>query len=201
MLGKTHLAVGTAVVLTIFRPNTIPKLVLGLGVAVVGAVISDIDVGTSESSRDANKVIGMAIATVLTLFCLEYFFHIGLLRRIQKYSGFMQAGIATMLFILVCAYGKSTPHRSFMHSILALGIFSVLIWLILPMVMPYFSVAFLSHLITDLFNFKKVRLLYPLPSGVCFKLFHAKGAANTVLFSVGMVVTVIVLIGCMLQIL
>ena len=46
MLGKTHMAVGVASSLLLLPPSNIQELVLGTGAAAVGAVISDIDVGT-----------------------------------------------------------------------------------------------------------------------------------------------------------
>jgi inner membrane protein len=81
-----------------------------------------------------------------------------------------------------------------MHSFLALVILSALIGVILPTAMPYFAVAFLSHLFTDLFNYKKVRLLYPLQGGVSFHMFHAKGMANSILFLAGSVASVAVIL-------
>jgi inner membrane protein len=77
-----------------------------------------------------------------------------------------------------------------MHSFLALIILSALVGVILPTAMPYFAVAFISHLATDLFNFKRVRLLYPLKGGISFHMFHAKGIANSVIFLAGSVVSV-----------
>ena len=57
--------------------------------------------------------------------------------------------------------------------------------------MIYFAVGFLSHLAIDVFNKKKVRLLYPLKSGVAFEVFHAHGLANRILFILGSIVTVL----------
>lgn len=51
MLGKTHMAVGVAASLLLLQPRTLPELILGAGTAAVGSVISDIDCGSSESSR------------------------------------------------------------------------------------------------------------------------------------------------------
>ena len=51
MLGKTHLVVGTAVTMTVMQPQSFSELLIGLGTSVIGAVISDIDVGTSKSSK------------------------------------------------------------------------------------------------------------------------------------------------------
>ena len=189
MLGKTHLAVGTAVTLTVLQPDTVPKLIIGLGASIIGAVISDIDVGSSQASKEANKIIAISILTVIAIILMESFGHMGVIKVIQNNSNWTRLFIGMAGFIVVCIFGKMQPHRSFMHSILALAILSVLVVLILPVAVPYFALAFVTHLITDLFNFKKVRLLYPLPGGVCFKMFHARGIANGILFTIGSVVT------------
>lgn len=49
MTGKTHLSVGTAATVCVTQPQTLSSLLLCLGTAAIGSVISDIDVTTSES--------------------------------------------------------------------------------------------------------------------------------------------------------
>ena len=49
MLGKTHMAVGIATTLAVIPPENTRQLLLEVGAGAVGALISDIDVGTSES--------------------------------------------------------------------------------------------------------------------------------------------------------
>lgn len=58
----------------------------------------------------------------------------------------------------------------------------------------YFAVGFLSHLVTDIFNKKKVRLLYPMRGGVSLGLFHAYGLANRIFFMVASAVVAIELL-------
>jgi inner membrane protein len=190
MLGKTHLAVGIAASLVVLHPSTLPELVIGVGAAAVGAVISDIDVGTTESHRDADIISTMALVAVVAVLVLDKIFNIGVYDILKERSNIARVIVGALVFIGVCAFGKEQPHRSFMHSFLALIILSILVGVILPLAMPYFAVAFISHLATDLFNFKRVRLLYPLPGGISFHLFHAKGIANSILFMAGSVVSV-----------
>ena len=49
MTGKTHLSVGTAAAVCVTQPQNLSSLLLCLGTAAIGSVISDIDVTTSES--------------------------------------------------------------------------------------------------------------------------------------------------------
>jgi inner membrane protein len=190
MLGKTHLAVGIAASMLAVHPSTLPELVIGVGAAAVGAVISDIDVGTTESHRDADIISTIAVVAVVAVLVLDKVFNIGVYEILKERSNMARVILGALAFIGVCAFGKEQPHRSFMHSFLALIILSALVGVILPTAMPYFAVAFISHLATDLFNFKKVRLLYPLKGGISFHMFHAKGIANSVIFLAGSVVSV-----------
>ena len=65
MLGKTHMAVGVAAAMAVVHPKSLPELVIGLSAAAVGAVISDIDVGTAEAHKDADVIMAMAAAGYL----------------------------------------------------------------------------------------------------------------------------------------
>ena len=56
MLGRTHFFIGTAAALAVLQPQTVPALVAGAGAAAIGGLISDIDVGTSQAHRDADKL-------------------------------------------------------------------------------------------------------------------------------------------------
>ncbi len=196
MLGKTHMAVGIAATLAITQPSGISELVLAVGAGSLGALISDIDVGTSNSHRDADKITALSVVVVLAVFALDYFCNTQIIERIIGSSGYLRIIAGLLLFIGICAFGKEQPHRSFMHSFLALILLSFALGLIWEKAVIYFAVGFLSHLATDIFNKKKVRLLYPLKGGVSLGLFHAYGLANDIFFAVGSIVAVIEVIIC-----
>lgn len=191
MLGKTHMAVGIAAALALTTQASLPELVLATGVGAVGAVISDIDVGTSESHKEANKIIAMVTITMVGIGVLDQYVQLGIWDRIKSNREVYQLIIAGLIFIAICMYGKEQPHRSFMHSFLALGLLSGVIGVIYLPAVKYFSIGFLSHLILDMFNYKKVRLFYPIKKGVCFRLFHAQGMANDIAFITGVIVAVV----------
>ncbi len=191
MLGKTHLAVGIAVGLAVLQPVTISQLVIGITASAVGALISDIDVDTSIASKSASKVAGVYVTVVFIAVVVEFLFHIGIVSLIQKNSMWMRVATGIALFISVCAFGRIQPHRSFMHSLSALLILSGATALICQAAVPYFALAFLSHIAMDLLNYKKVRLFYPSQKGVSFKLCHAKGFVNSALFIIGTAAVII----------
>lgn len=194
LLGKTHFVVGTAASLMLTQPQNLQELVLAVGVGGIGALISDIDVDTSGSHKYVNKLIAAAVLVIIALFAAEKFWNVGIVNQIINDSNYARIAIGAILFIAICVFGKYQPHRSFMHSILALVLMSVAVGMIWEKLVPYFAIGFVSHLITDLFNFKKVKLLYPLKCGVAFKLFHAHGLANNLFFMIGSALTIIQII-------
>lgn len=196
MLGKTHMAVGIAATLAITQPSGVSELVLAVGAGSLGALISDIDVGTSNSHRDADKITALSVVVVLAVFAMDYFCNTQIIERIIGSSGYLRIIAGLLLFIGICAFGKEQPHRSFMHSFLALILLSFALGLIWEKAVIYFAVGFLSHLATDIFNKKKVRLLYPMKGGVSLGLFHAYGLANDIFFAVGSIVAIIEVIIC-----
>ena len=156
----------------LFRSG-VSELVLAVGAGSLGALISDIDVGTSNSHRDADKITALSVVVVLAVFAMDYFCNTQIIERIIGSSGYLRIIAGLLLFIGICAFGKEQPHRSFMHSFLALILLSFALGLIWEKAVIYFAIGFLSHLATDIFNKKKVRLLYPMKGGVSLGLFHA----------------------------
>jgi inner membrane protein len=54
-------------------------------------------------------------------------------------------------------------------------------------------VAYLSHLLLDVLNRKKMPLLYPLDLGICLKLCYSNGKMDTFLMYVGYITTAVFL--------
>lgn len=199
MLRKTHMVIGIASAMMFTKPATIPDLILAGGGGVLGALISDIDVGTSDSHREADKITMISVVVVAGVFVLDCFFHTGIINRLLQNSGYGRILMGTLLFIGICAFGKEQPHRSFMHSFLALGLLCFAIGLIWEKMVIYFAVGFISHLALDILNKKRVRLFYPVKGGVSLGLFRADGVANNVLFKLGSVVVAVELIAFVMQ--
>lgn len=189
MLGKTHMAVGIATGLVILQPQSITELIIGIGTAAIGAVISDIDVGTSESHREADKIIGISSFLVLIMLLLEWKWNIGVWHRLMNDGNRARLILSAGIFLIICAWGKEQPHRSFMHSLAALVLLTGCVKMFLPVAAPYFGVAFGSHLILDLLNRKGERLFYPLQTGFSLRLCSAQGIINRFLFSAGSVIS------------
>lgn len=190
MLGKTHMAVGTAASLLILRPATLSELILGTGAAMIGSVISDIDIGTSDSHREADKIVAFTAFTVILVFLAESIWDIGIYQKLLSNSSIMQAAPSVAAFFVICAIGKEQPHRSFMHSFLALGLLTGCVAGFLPLLAPYFGIAFFSHLAADLLNRKGERLFFPLKKGFRLNLCSSKGLVNRLFFRAGFLISV-----------
>lgn len=184
MLRRTHMAVGVTAALALVHPHSTSELLLGAGAAVIGAVISDIDSDSSETHRDANIVVGVAMAAIIALIAVESIGHFGLYRKILAQTSIMRVIPAAAVLLGICAFGKEQPHRSFMHSVLALALMTCCVHIILPLAAPYYAAAFASHLLIDFLNRKGERLLYPYPKGFCLHLCASDGWINSVLLRV-----------------
>lgn len=191
MLGKTHMMVGIASTLLVTQPDSLTELLTASSTGAIGALISDIDVDSSSSHREANKVIFLAAAVIAGTVATDYIGNFGFIENIINNGSIAKIVVGILLFLVVCALGKETPHRSFMHSFTALILLDASLILIYMPLTVYFTVGFLSHLATDIFNKRKLKLFYPLKKGISFNLFHAKGVANTAFLIVGTAVTAI----------
>lgn len=185
LLGKTHMAVGVAASLAVTQPTSIPEMILAVGGGALGAVISDIDVETSNSRREVDHITLISLTVVMAVLVSDYFLQAEIVNRVIQSSGLVRIVTGILLFIGICTFGKKQPHRSFMHSFLALACLCVALGLVWEKIVIYFAVGFLSHLAADIFNKKKVRLMYPLKGGVSLGLFRAHGFANQAFFIVG----------------
>lgn len=200
MLGKTHFAIGVAATMAVTRPENISELVLSIGVGGLGALISDIDAEASGSHREADKITFLLVIVVLGVLASDYFFQTDIAERIIKNSGYGRIVLGLLFFISICAFGKEQPHRSFMHSFFAGGLLCLAVGMIWEKAVIYFAIGFLTHVAADIFNKKKVRLLYPMKGGVSLGLFRANGLANSIFFLAGSIAAVWELVSFMARI-
>ena len=191
MTGKTHLAVGTAASLLVTQPSTLKELFICIGVAIVGSVISDIDVSTSESHQTLDWILGLILAVSVLLAFAEARWSLGIFSAILNDSSYSRIFFGTVIFLGICIFGKEQPHRSFLHSILGLALLSMAVYILSPLLVPYFAVAMASHIAIDMLNHKRVKLFYPLPGGIRLGLCSASGIVNDWLFKIGSLVVII----------
>ncbi len=194
MQGKTHFFVGIAASLAVCQPQTFSMLVAGTGAAAVGSVICDIDAGSSSAHHDADKIIAVIIGAIAAVIIADLNFHIGIYEKILQKTEQTSLVTIALLFLVVCAFGKSTKHRTFMHSLAALLLLSVFVFLIYPPMTTYFAIAFGTHILLDLLNRRKVSLFWPMKKGFCIGFCKSTGLVNGLLLAVGMTATIMLVI-------
>lgn len=86
MLGRTHFFIGISAALAVMQPSSMPTLVAGAGAAAIGGMISDIDSGTSQAHREADKIMTAAIAVTAIVILADYKFHVGIYERLMRNS-------------------------------------------------------------------------------------------------------------------
>lgn len=161
MMFKTHAAAGIASAVFITHPDDIKSLFICGTAACIGSVISDVDVTTSKSRKGLGKIIAIAGVAAAVTCVAEFLFKPGIFSYIQKNTSLMQVLMGIIFFIAVCIFGEHQPHRTFMHSIIGGILLTASVAVILPQCSMFFAIGFISHILLDLLNEKKVQLLYP----------------------------------------
>lgn len=187
MDSNTHIAVGVAAAFMIMQPSVeVKELVLGSTLAVIGSLISDIDIHNSKANKAIDKIIWIIGITGVTSLIIDYFFNLGIYTGILNNIAIMKVIVSISLFSIVIMFAKTTSHRSFSHSLIGIVAFCVPVSLIFNNMSKYFLIGIISHIIIDLFNKKRVQIFYPIKKGICFKLCGANGYVNKALLFISM---------------
>ena len=99
--------------------------------------------------------------------------------------------LGVMWYLVLCWLGYRSSHRTFTHSVTAMLLFSLAVWLVYPPLLPGFVAAYASHLVLDLLNKKGMRILYPLPVSPSLGLCYAGGTVNKLLYRLGSIAAVL----------
>ena len=142
LLGKTHMIIGVASSLAITVPKTAPEFLLAVGLGAAGAVISDIDVETSNVHRNMGKVLLLTIVAAAVIFGLDIFLKTEIIHKITEDSHIHRIIAGCLIFLVVCVFGKEQPHRSFMHSFLALVLLDFALGLVWKKLILYLQLDF-----------------------------------------------------------
>lgn len=191
MTGKTHFACGQALALCLLRPSTPREALICLGAAAVGSVVADVDVTTSESHQDLVRVVSISGSAVLLTWAVNTIFQLNLERFLLRFTSWAQLIAWAVLFLALCVFGTTRPHRTFMHSLTCLALLGGCVWMgARPFALP-FCVAFGSHIALDLLNRKQIQLLYPLKWRYALRLCSSNGMADRILCLAGSLGTVL----------
>lgn len=192
-MRNTHLTMGIASAVAFTNPTTVPECLVAVMGGVIGGLICDIDIWDNgfKPRRFFEKFIAIKITAVLLLF--DFIFRLGICEYIfHRNKQFLMIG--GILFGILCLIGMKSAHRTFTHSFTGLVLFSIAFWFLYPPIVYSFMFGFLSHIVLDLLNKKKIRLFYPKEFGLCFGICYADGIINTVFMYIGALVAVVFLV-------
>lgn len=188
MMGKTHFTVGLATALAVLQPQTVGECMLALIGGSLGGVTAD-----NDTLHRSHAVKGhlMALKTALPAFLIDLFFGLGICKSV--YENRVTAAMGLLAFLILWVIGYCSDHRTFTHSFMALILYSLAVGMIHKPLALGFAAAYLSHLILDITNRKKVPLFYPLDFGICLKLCYSNKTADKVIRIVGYAVSAFLL--------
>lgn len=184
MNANVHTPVGLAtasgVALLVPAMNGTDKitLTLGLGCAVIGALIPDIDANNdSKAKQEFRKVI--SYLSIFSIATVSYAMHTGRLQELA--SNFMHSihGVGALLFLIACVIGYVSSHRTFTHWLLGLICFTVPFMMMTNFTLGlWFGVGMLSHQVLDMLDKRRITWLYPLPTNFTIYVFKANGKVS-----------------------
>ena len=208
MLAKAHIAVGMAAAFSIVRPETVADALPVITGGALGCLICDLDCeNRSEKSDSSHWRFVMALVAAAALI-EDHLLDAGMWRSLGQSGDYLPgssvalgqylwfAGLAG--FVITCVFASGSGHRGFSHSLLAMTLETVCLWLVFPAVAIPFAIAFMSHVFLDMMNKRSVRLFYPAKKGFCFGWFYADRLANKVITACGTVWLIVAIIICRL---
>jgi len=188
MNSQTHMCVGAAASLALLQPIGVGATLATIAGGFLGGWISDIDVHRKTKASDYLPTSDVFLPLVVAII-LDYAFHFGFCDYVISHV--RPINLAGLLaFVALAIIGSRTGHRTFMHSLLAVILFSLALFAALPPVAPAFAIGMLFHVFLDLTNNLGIRLLFPLRFKLCFSWFSPNGIADRVIYHIALVVMI-----------
>jgi len=196
MLAKAHIAVGMAAAFSIRRPETAAEALPVITGGALGCLICDLDCeNRSEKSESSRWRLIMAVTAAVALI-EDHLLGAGMWKSLGHGSSYLWfAGMAA--FVIICIFADGSGHRGFSHSLLAMALETLCIWLIFPSAAVPFAIAFASHVLLDMMNKRSVRLFYPAKKGICLGWFYADRLANKAFAAAGTLWLIAAVIICL----
>ena len=181
MKSKTHVYAGMAAALAVnlvSEPLSIENTLAAIVGGVAGAILCDIEVRIKRGGREVlyGRIIALAICAAALI--IDITLKAGLCERaLMRPKKYTVSGALTLL--AVCGIGRFTPHRTFTHSLVYVGLLGLGFYLVCPTLLAPTLLGGLSHLMLDTLNKKPVPWFYPLfRPGLCLKLFYSDKIAD-----------------------
>lgn len=187
MNGEVHMAVGTAtatgmaLVIPQMQASDTKMLGLGIGCAIIGALMPDIDAnGESKIKKQFRKTLTLLLCGLVLTF--GYGYATGSLASIVNQLVHTQAVIGLIGFLVLSVIGYMSGHRQFTHWLLACVLFTFSWYIMFGKTLAiWFCLGYLSHILIDLLNKKPIKLFFPLPLDIMFGICYADSAMAKVI--------------------
>lgn len=184
-------ASGIALLVPAMNGSDKVTLTLGLGCAIVGALIPDIDAnGDSKAKIEFREV--MSLLSIFGVATIGYALTTGKLQEIASSFFHSIHGVGALLFLITCIVGYSTQHRTFTHWLIGLICFTIPFIMMTNIILGlWFGVGMLSHQCIDMLNKKKITWLYPLPFDFARYICKASSGLSTAIGSISTILACI----------
>ncbi|MBQ1720966.1 MAG: metal-dependent hydrolase [Lachnospiraceae bacterium] len=175
---STHAAVGACVGLALTMNQPAEYALVGGTLAMIGGIISDIDVGETGKKTTPIIIGGLSLGLLAILYIIGGGVFPGIIELWKATSGLLRTMVGSTLFFVTCLWGMRRPHRSFLHSLLGMAILGGAVYLALPVAAGYFLAGMVAHVVLDVLNYRPVQLFYPLEKGVSLRLCYSKSQVS-----------------------
>lgn len=190
MTGKVHVAVGIAttsgiLALTKITDNTDTMTTLII-LSALGSIFPDIDIAHSIM----RKIFYGCILTAIIICGLSITQGIPIKGLINWNEVTIPIIIGFISFCGMTVYGFFTAHRTFTHTLLALILFSLSIFLMTSNITYtlFFTIGMFSHQLLDMLNKEKIYWLNPIiKKDFATYSFNSSGVISTMLFITGII--------------
>ena len=197
-----------AAAFSIVRPETVAGALPVIAGGALGCLICDLDCENKSEKSDSSHWRAVMVLVAAAALIEDHLmdagmwrslgqsgnYLVGLLGQSDGYPGNSPGQVGQYLwfvglagFVIICVFAGGSGHRGFSHSLLALVLETICLWLIFPAVALPFAIAFASHVLLDIMNKKSVRLFYPAKKGIRLGWFYADRLANKVFEAAGTV--------------
>ena len=184
-----------AAAFSIVRPETVAEALPVIAGGALGCLICDLDCENKSEKSDSSRWRAVMALVAAAALIEDHLLDAGMWRSLGQNGQYLWfAGLAG--FVITCVFAGGSGHRGFSHSLLAMGLETLCLWLVFPAVAVPFSIAFASHVLLDMMNKRSVRLFYPAKKGLCLGWFYADRLANKVFTACGIVWLIAAIIIC-----
>ena len=195
MKSRTHLVVGLSSSLLLVHPTDWHTFAVGAVTAVVGGTVSDIDSRMSRPHGRATLLIALIFLSVIGLVVADGEYELGLYRSItgnEQAAALVKGGLA---FVLICALGMNIKHRAFMHSFFGMVALTFCVFLMDPVAVPFFVIAFMAHIFLDFLNSYDIYFFYPFSfCKYCLRVAEDDGFLDRIIFMLGTALSIWLLV-------